>query len=303
MWQSDRDPRTRPAYLTPSTWSGDHTRICQSHPDLVAVYESNGGTLGLLLDQTMAPPAEGRRSGRAVIQRAARPIIDSLRAAGLHRKFVVLQQLALEHATRILRHWTRRYDGDPARRNELERLAVRLLADRPAIARRATRERRASGPEAPWENFRHVVTRPELTLWYRDMAPIWLSTQPLLRRLLILRTQRWIIDRLVEPVSRGEEPSMTELRPRDTLEAALDEMIPADEFDEWRPWIRLVVSDLGHALACPVAGRDDTWMRRLFLIPYRIPVRARRSPSCRQAVRRPVATFHPMRTAEPAGIP
>lgn len=283
MWQSDRDPRTRPAYLTPSPWSEDHVHICRSHSDLVAVYESNGGMLGLLLDQTMAPRAEERLSWREAIQRTARPIIDSLRTAGLDRKFLVLQGLPLEHAARGFRHWTRRYDGDPARRLELERLTDLLLADRRALARRTTRARRLSGPEAgprtAWDDFRYAVTRPELTQWYRDMAPTWLSARPLLRRLLILRTHRWIIERIIEPVSRDESLSVTDLRPHDTLEAALAEVIPAGALAEWRSWIRLVVSALGHALARPVAGRDDTWVRRLFLIPYRIPVRARRPPS------------------------
>ena len=109
--------------------------------------------------------------------------------------------------------------------------------------------------------------------WYRDMTRSWMTAEPLCRRRLVLRVHRWIADRVLLPVARGQEPDVSELEIDGPLAAALASLIPASRRGAWRGWIALTLSDLRLALAQPATIRDETWMRHLFLIPYSIPLR------------------------------
>lgn len=108
--------------------------------------------------------------------------------------------------------------------------------------------------------------------WYQDMAPVWLSAQPLTRRRLVLRVHRWIADEILAPMSRGEPPSAGDLRPGGRFGWTLFRTVPRCEAALWDGWIRLALVDLQHALAWPPPRRSEVWLRWLFLIPYSLPV-------------------------------
>ncbi len=127
-----------------------------------------------------------------------------------------------------------------------------------------------------------AVTGPEvrkaLSEWYRDMTPSWLAIEPPIRRLLVLRTHRWIVERVLLPLARRDGPPTDDLvpdralAPDGPLAQALLQAVPAPAVEAWRPWVRLVVADLRAALAWPARRRDTSWVRWLFLIPYSVPV-------------------------------
>jgi hypothetical protein len=112
-----------------------------------------------------------------------------------------------------------------------------------------------------------------LPRWYHDMTTCWMSAEPLRRRRLILRVHRWIADRVLVPMTRGQEPATADLEVDGALAMALTDMIPPRRLGAWRGWIALTLADLRLALAQPPALRDEAWARHLFLIPYSIPLR------------------------------
>ena len=116
--------------------------------------------------------------------------------------------------------------------------------------------------------------------WYRDMTPCWMTAEPFRRRRLILRTHRWIAERVLEPLAHGEEPFVIDLEAHGALARSLTRKIPPPELDAWQFWVRLVLADLRQALASTPSPRNEEWVRWLFLIPFSIPVgdRAARRP-------------------------
>jgi hypothetical protein len=107
------------------------------------------------------------------------------------------------------------------------------------------------------------------------MTPSWLGAEPRVRRLLILRAHRWIVERVLVPLSRGEEPTVDDLAPAGHLAWALVRTVPRGELDRWKSWIHLALRDMGRALGWPPARRSQAWVRWLFLIPYSMPVSPR----------------------------
>ncbi len=113
----------------------------------------------------------------------------------------------------------------------------------------------------------------ELERWYRDMTMCWMTAEPLRRRRLVLRVHRWIADRVLAPMARGQEPAVADLDSDGVLALTLMSMIPPRRLGAWRSWITLTLADLRLALAQPPSIRDEAWARHLFLIPYSIPLR------------------------------
>src|SRR5947199_2482717 len=62
--------------------------------------------------------------------------------------------------------------------------------------------------------------------WYRDMTTCWMSAEPLRRRCLVLRVHRWIADRVLIPMARGEEPAVADLDADGVLALTLISMVP-----------------------------------------------------------------------------
>jgi hypothetical protein len=113
--------------------------------------------------------------------------------------------------------------------------------------------------------------------WYHQMTPSWMSVEPPARRRLILRTHRWIAERVLEPLSQDEEPARDDLEADGLLADWLSDAVTSDERESWQAWIDLVRARLRRALAWPGAQRNDVWVRWLFLIPYSVPARAEQS--------------------------
>lgn len=111
----------------------------------------------------------------------------------------------------------------------------------------------------------------DVVRWYRDMAPIWSAAQPVVRRQLLLCVHRWVFERVLLPLSHGEEPAVEDLRPTGRLVWALIGTVPPGEDEAWKTWIQLVVADLHRALAWPPDRRTESWARSLFQIPRDIP--------------------------------
>ena len=118
-------------------------------------------------------------------------------------------------------------------------------------------------------------TTRDLGQWYRDMTPCWMTAEPFRRRRLILRTHRWIAERVLAPLAHGEEPFVIDLEAQGVLAQSLVRTIPPPELEAWQPWVRLMLADLRQALASTPSPRSDEWVRWLFLIPYSIPIRRR----------------------------
>ena len=107
--------------------------------------------------------------------------------------------------------------------------------------------------------------------WYRDMAPIWALVEPCVRRQLVLCVHRWLLERVLLPLSHGEEPAAHELRPFGKLLRALSDTVPPAEGRAWKSWIELACTELRQALARPPDQRTTSWAQSLFLIPRDIP--------------------------------
>jgi hypothetical protein len=113
-----------------------------------------------------------------------------------------------------------------------------------------------------------------LTSWYVEMTPSWLCIEPRTRRRLVLRTHRWIVERVL---ADGVSPSslLGDLGPDGRLRTALAALVPSEQGDMWWPWIRLVLHDFRRALMTAPSPVTEAWCRWLFLIPYSLPLRTR----------------------------
>jgi hypothetical protein len=277
-------------------WDERFAETCRRHPDLVAVYESGRGRLGLLLRQTLVPLGAERVEWMGETRAVAREVIADLRAAGFTGGAVVLQWLPLEDVARIVARWIRRWDGDPARRSRLLGVVERRLIDQRFVAARTRHVRGlaesptpaavlplAGEPAAPTPDTSTVNGGPTaraaleeagldaLKAWYAAMAPGWLAIQPARRRRLVLQTHVWIADlALTDPVN-GLRQAVAELRADGSLARALERLVPEGEAAAWEPWIHRVRDELARALHRPPAVRTQAWARWLFFIPYRAP--------------------------------
>lgn len=254
-------------------WNDDFAPVCRTYPELVAVYESPDGELALLLRQTLVPLPEERSRWFQDTRRAAREVLRALRAAGLAEDVTILQWRPLAEVATVLRRWRCRYEGDPLRREQLADVAqASWLGDNDAAPPVPTRaEQSIDVAEASGDGPRGLQ-RDNLLDWYRDMAPCWLRAEPAMRRRLVLRTHRWIAERVLGPLARGHEPAIGDLHPSGALAWLLVRMVPNGELATWTPWIRLVLTDLRRALSWPPGSRDAAWGRWLFLIPYGVNV-------------------------------
>jgi hypothetical protein len=267
-------------------WDERFAAICDRHPDLVAVYESSRGRLGLLLRQTLVPLNAERVEWLAETRTVARGVIAELRANGFTGGAIVLQWLPIRDVACIVARWVRRWDGDPARRSRLLSVVERRLVDERFLA-----SRRRHAPSAPVEEapVLSISSSPPdgprtgdigldqagldaLKAWYEAMAPCWLAIQPVRRRRLVLQTHVWIADRVLADPDGDPSAALDELGVTGALAAALQRLVPAGEAAGWRRWIDAVRSDLARALAAPLAPRTLAWARGLFLIPYGAPV-------------------------------
>src|SRR5437867_1755909 len=86
-------------------WLDGYTILCRECPDLVAVYESSGGRLALLLRHTPVPLTQEYGAWRAETRKTARVIVAKLREAGLRGGVIVLQWLPLTGVATIVRTW------------------------------------------------------------------------------------------------------------------------------------------------------------------------------------------------------
>jgi hypothetical protein len=102
------------------------------------------------------------------------------------------------------------------------------------------------------------------------MTPSWMAAGPIVRRLLVLATHRWILEQDLASMSDAAAIDRA-LAPDGSLARRLAAFVPIDEAARWRRFIALVVGDLRSALARPPDKRDAAWFRWLFLIPYSVP--------------------------------
>jgi hypothetical protein len=256
-------------------WDDRFLEVCRRHPDVIAVYESAHGRLGLLLRQTLVPLGVERVPWLAETRATARGFIGDLRAAGFVGGTLVLQWLPAPDVARIVARWIRRWDGDPARRSAITAGVERAVAEQTFIHRR-------TGPAAmPAPAARQIERAPRaldeaglatLKAWYEMMAPCWLAIQPARRRRLVLQTHVWIAERVVADPAGGPESALKELGADGTLARALARLVPGAEVSTWRLWIDIVRADLERALRQPHPQRGQAWARWLFLIPYSVPV-------------------------------
>jgi hypothetical protein len=273
-------------------WDERFAETCRQHPDLVAVYESAHGRLGLLLRQTLVPLDAEREEWLTQTRAVARRAIGDLRAAGFTSGAVVLQWLPMVDLTRIVARWVRRWDGDPARRSQLLAVVERRLVDERFLATRRMHGRApavdAAAPPASNGAVAPVVGFEEagldaLKAWYEAMAPCWLAIQPARRRRLVLHTHVWIAERALTDSVDGPRQAAGELGRDGSLARALERLVPRSEAAAWRSWIDLVRADLARALAQPPARHTQAWARGLFLIPYSVPLPRRALRSARPA--------------------
>jgi hypothetical protein len=263
-------------------WDERFAETCVRHPDLVAVFESAHGRLGLLLRQTLVPLDAERLEWLAETRTVARRLIVDLRGAGFAGGAVVLQWLPMPDVARIVGRWVRRWDGDPARRSQLLAVVERRLTDDRFLAARRTRAHvpvedgaapsaTTGGAVAQGHGFNEAGL-DALKAWYEAMAPCWLAIQPARRRRLVLQSHVWIADRALADPVEGPRQAAAELGRDGSLARALERLVPRSEVAAWRAWIELVRVDLARALARPPGLRTQAWARWLFLIPYSVPL-------------------------------
>jgi len=243
-------------------WDEACTAVCRSHEDVVAVFESPLGRLALLLRQPLVPAPDERADWLSATQRSARAVTASLRAVGRSDEITILQWQPLRRVAHIMADWDCSYEGDEIRHAQLVASICAWLTD--------------GGP----------ITPPVAGLgrWYRQMTPSWMSAEPPARRRLILRTHRWIAERVLEPLSQDGEPALDDLEADGLLTELLTDAITPGERAAWQPWVHLVRARLRRALAWPGAQRNDVWVRWLFLIPYSVPARVERASPRRDDV-------------------
>ena len=247
------------------------------HPDLVAVFEGAGGQIAILLRHTLVPLPQERRIWLDETQRAARQIASALRRPWRSAQVLVLQWLPLEDVLRIVHGWRCILDVDVRRRHQLTRVAEQYVSDqRFTAAASETGEKGLTDPCAP-EGDVLPLARPGSHLeaawpavfhWYQGMAGSWGLAAPPLRKALVLRSHEWIVARLLP--QPAVSPPMN--APCEELAAALGKCLPDDRRRAWQPWVDLAVADL--RFAASGVRHDERWARRLFLIPYSIPVPA-----------------------------
>jgi hypothetical protein len=279
-------------------WDERFAEVCQRHPDLVAVYESSRGRLGLLLRQTLVPLSAEQVMWVNETRARARAAIHDLRAAVCEGGTLVLQWLPIEDIARIVARWVRRWDGDSARRSELLAVVDRRLNDQRFLSALPLPGPRIVPAAADAASPAFTLDRNEfdeagldsLKAWYETMAPCWLAIQPARRRRLVLQTHVWLADLALSDPANGPSRAAAELGPHDSLARALGRLGPAGEAAAWRRWIDHVREDLARALGRPPAQRTQAWARWLFFIPYSVPV-PRRPP--RRAPRPPVSAWTP----------
>jgi len=127
-------------------WAERYALICRRYPELIAVYESPPRRLGLLLRETIVPLPEERGEWLYRTRRTVRAVVVSLRAAGVHDEFLVLQWRPLREVAQILHEWACPYDAEPARRAELTRVVDRYLADSQFVRSRCSRSPAGGNP-------------------------------------------------------------------------------------------------------------------------------------------------------------
>jgi len=262
-------------------WDDRLLEVCRRHPDLVAVYESGHGRLGLLLRQTLAPLSVERVEWLDETRTVARAIIEDLRAARFTGGTVVLQWLRVEDIARIVSRWVRRWDGDPARRSELIATVERAVTDQLFLQSRAaavvTPDERAAAAAVtrtlmPAGRALDDAGLDALKLWYEAMAPRWLAIRPAQRRRLVLQTHVWIAECALGDPVLGPGLAVKDLGPDGPLARALTRLVTGADASAWRHWIDLARLDLERALRRPPAERGQAWARALFMIPYQLPV-------------------------------
>lgn len=257
-------------------WDERFVEVCRRHPDVIAVYESAHGRLGLLLRQTLVPLGVERMTWLTETRTTARAFIADIRAAGFAGGTVVLQWLPAADVARIVARWVRRWDGDPTRRSAITAGVERVVADQTFLNRR--REPAATPVPAPTSsNGRATSALDEtglasLKAWYETMAPCWLAIQPARRRRLVLQTHVWIAERVLADPAASIRPALEDLVPDGMLAQSLLRLVPGAEGAAWRLWIDVVRADLERAMHHPRALRSQAWARWLFLIPYSLPV-------------------------------
>jgi hypothetical protein len=277
-------------------WDERYAEICRRHPDLVAVFESGRGRLGLLLRQTLVPLGAERMEWLQETRVVARRLIADLRVAGFGNGAVVLQWLPIPDVARIVARWVRRWDGDPARRSALLAVVERRLVDERFLAAREAHTNAVgewpltaedtlgedlAGPGAQTPTIGATLDEAgldSLKAWYAAMAPCWLAIQPARRRRLVLQTHVWTADLALSDPHEGPARALADLGPDGSLARALGRLVPEGRANAWRGWIDVVRADLMRALDQPPALRTQAWARWLFFIPYRAPF-PRRAPT------------------------
>jgi hypothetical protein len=141
-------------------WLDRYTALCRECPDLVAVYESPGGRLAMLLRHTPVPLTEEYAPWRIDTRTAARGIVAKLRAAGFQGSFVVLQWLPLGEVVEIMGTWSCRYEGDAGRCAQLTAIAERYAADERFLATRARFQRQTACCRPPGGGFSSALGGP-----------------------------------------------------------------------------------------------------------------------------------------------
>jgi hypothetical protein len=161
-------------------WDDRFAAICAQHPDLVAVYESSRGRLGLLLRQTLVPLNAERVEWLAETRAVARGVIAELRAGGFTGGAIVLQWLPIRDVARIVARWVRRWDGDPARRSRLLAVVERRLVDERFLASRRRHATMVPAEEARRRPGRRRPACPRPTPG--SIKPGWTHSRPGTRR-------------------------------------------------------------------------------------------------------------------------
>ena len=256
-------------------WDDRFLEVCRRHPDVIAVYESRHGRLGLLLRQTLVPLGAERLAWLTETRATVRAFIADVRGAGFAGGIVVLQWLPAPDVARIVARWVRRWDGDPARRSVITASVERAVADQTYMNERA--ESQVTPVTPPTSSSVRVPRALDetglaaLKAWYEMMAPCWLAIQPARRRRLVLQTHVWIAERVLADSNAGADTALAELAADGPLARALARLVPGAETATWRLWSELVRADLERALRVP-RRRSQAWARWLFLIPYSVPV-------------------------------
>lgn len=257
-------------------WDERFVEVCRRHPDVIAIYESAHGRLGLLLRQTLVPLGVERLTWLTETRTTARAFITDIRAEGFAGSTVVLQWLPAADVARIVARWIRRWDGDPERRSAITAGVERAVAEQTYLDRRAAPASKPA-PAPTRSNGRANSALDEtglaaLKAWYETMAPCWLAIQPARRRRLVLQTHVWIAERVLADPAGGIRPALDDLAADGVLARSLMRLVPGAESAAWRLWIDVVRADLERAMQHPRARRSQAWARWLFLIPYSLPV-------------------------------